>query len=401
MDTQGTLVENDEVRERTQSERDEVLERVLEQREQHRERSVFVRAGVVVAGATVGAFAGLLSVVAPEFGLPMLLFALRLLAFEFDWAARAYARVARLGRRGGGWLRKLLPHSKRVPGGNEASEGGSAEMRAEAQTAIAIDVGAGRRFSWRTFGVILAVAAPAPLLLIPYSMTLLGQGDGLEMSLWALVVGTLIQGFVVAALAAGLGLWLGPKVGLGAPDLQSVLHRDPGAGRRVLSAPPLAAGLGVALGVVLLALNAGLTPLLPEAVQRSFEASTVPSPWEGFLASISAGVNEEVVFRLGMMTLLVFLGAKLLRQGGQPSTAVVWTAIVPVALLFGAIHLPQAAAIGGGLTASLVAFVLLDNGLGGVAFGWLYWKRGLVAAVTAHFAADIVLHVIAPAIGLI
>jgi hypothetical protein len=34
-----------------------------------------------------------------------------------------------------------------------------------------------------------------------------------------------------------------------------------------------------------------------------------------------------------------------------------------------------------------------------VAFGWLYWKRGLVAAVTAYFAFDIVLHVITPAIA--
>lgn len=68
-------------------------------------------------------------------------------------------------------------------------------------------------------------------------------------------------------------------------------------------------------------------------------------------------------------------------------------------LLFGAAHLPQAAALGGVLPASLVAFVLLGNGIGGTVFGWLYWKRGLVAAVTAHVAADIVMYVIAPAVG--
>jgi membrane protease YdiL (CAAX protease family) len=36
------------------------------------------------------------------------------------------------------------------------------------------------------------------------------------------------------------------------------------------------------------------------------------------------------------------------------------------------------------------------NGLGGLAFGWLYWKRGLESAIMAHFSADIVLHVITP-----
>ena len=39
---------------------------------------------------------------------------------------------------------------------------------------------------------------------------------------------------------------------------------------------------------------------------------------------------------------------------------------------------------------------LLLNGVAGVAFGWLYWKRGLEMAMLAHFSADIVLHVIAP-----
>ena len=100
----GSPVEGGEAREEARSDRDKVLERVLGQRERHRERSVLARVGVVVAGGTVGAFGGPLAVIAPEFGLPLLLFGLRLLALEFDWAARAYARVARLARRVGGRL---------------------------------------------------------------------------------------------------------------------------------------------------------------------------------------------------------------------------------------------------------------------------------------------------------
>ena len=109
------------------------------------------------------------------------------------------------------------------------------KMRAEARTATGSGEETGRRFSWRTLGVVLAVAAPTSLLLIPYSMTLLGQGGGPGIPLWALVVGQLIQGVVFAAIFGGLGLWLGPKVGLGAPDLRGMLHGEPGAGRRVLS----------------------------------------------------------------------------------------------------------------------------------------------------------------------
>lgn len=34
---------------------------------------------------------------------------------------------------------------------------------------------------------------------------------------------------------------------------------------------------------------------------------------------------------------------------------------------------------------------LLLNSIGGVVFGWLYWRRGLEHAVVAHYCADIIL----------
>ena len=77
---------------------DAVLEKVLAQRERHRGRSIFVRAGIVVGGGAISVLAAPLSVPAPELGLPLLLFGLRLLALEFDWAARLYVRVEKLAR---------------------------------------------------------------------------------------------------------------------------------------------------------------------------------------------------------------------------------------------------------------------------------------------------------------
>jgi len=91
---------------------DEILEKVLRRRERHRERSLPVRAGVVIAGSAVSLFAALLSVITPEFGLPLLLFGLRILALEFDWAARLYTKVAKLAKKVAGSLRKLWPKSK-------------------------------------------------------------------------------------------------------------------------------------------------------------------------------------------------------------------------------------------------------------------------------------------------
>jgi membrane protease YdiL (CAAX protease family) len=47
----------------------------------------------------------------------------------------------------------------------------------------------------------------------------------------------------------------------------------------------------------------------------------------------------------------------------------------------------------------MVTRIILLNALGGIVFGCLYWKKGLEAAIIAHFSADIVLHVLLPLLG--
>jgi membrane protease YdiL (CAAX protease family) len=59
------------------------------------------------------------------------------------------------------------------------------------------------------------------------------------------------------------------------------------------------------------------------------------------------------------------------------------------------VHLPGWAARTT-LTVSVIVSVLALNGIGGVTFGYLYFTRGIEAAMFAHFAADIVLHVAGP-----
>lgn len=71
----------------------------------------------------------------------------------------------------------------------------------------------------------------------------------------------------------------------------------------------------------------------------------------------------------------------------------IWLAIVIAAVLFAAGHLPAVAAVSP-LTTALIARTLVLNSLAGIAFGWLYWRCGLEAAMVAHFSADLVIHVI-------
>ena len=65
-------------------------------RDRHRRRSRSVRVLAVLAGGLAALAGSALVVPLPELGLPLLLTGLRLLALEYEWAARAYVPVARL-----------------------------------------------------------------------------------------------------------------------------------------------------------------------------------------------------------------------------------------------------------------------------------------------------------------
>jgi membrane protease YdiL (CAAX protease family) len=119
-----------------------------------------------------------------------------------------------------------------------------------------------------------------------------------------------------------------------------------------------------------------------------------PAAWQGFLASFYGGIAEEIQLRLFLMSLLVWLGHFVSRTGeGKPTSAVMWIAIIVAAVLFGLGHQPATAAVIP-LTPLVVTRAIVLNGLGGVIFGWLYWKRGLEAAMISHFSTDIILHVL-------
>jgi hypothetical protein len=103
-----------------------------------------------------------------------------------------------------------------------------------------------------------------------------------------------------------------------------------------------------------------------------------PPFWAGALASIYGAINEEVLLRLFLFSLLYFLIGRCLRIHGKNRSTILWGVNIFVALLFGIGHLPAAFKL-----ASPSGFeifrVLFLNGIAGVVFGWLYWSRQLLA----------------------
>ena len=155
--------------------------------------------------------------------------------------------------------------------------------------------------------------------------------------------------------------------------------------------PSVAAGLVAGALIVLLEFGF-FHPNLPAGLRERLGVQ--PGPWQGLLASVYGAIGEEILLRLGLMTLLAWAGAQLTRTR-PPGAGVLWAAGILAALLFGIAHLPVTALLVP-LTPLVVARALVLNGVGGVLYGWLYWRRGLDAAMAAHFGTDLVLHILAP-----
>src|SRR5699024_738673 len=117
--------------------------------------------------------------------------------------------------------------------------------------------------------------------------------------------------------------------------------------------------------------------------------------WQGLLAMFYGGITEELMVRLFGMTLIVWLLARITKKEKEEiPNSFYYTAIFLTAILFGLGHLPAAIQIFGELSTIIVARILVLNGLLGIWFGYLYWRKGLEYAIIAHMSADIFIHVL-------
>jgi len=117
--------------------------------------------------------------------------------------------------------------------------------------------------------------------------------------------------------------------------------------------------------------------------------STASLPlWMRAIIPVYAAVTEEVIYRLGIMTVVVWIATFVVRQPtGSPPAAAVWLGIALAAVLFGLAHVANVP----NAPRPILRAVTL-NGFAGTVLGWLYWKRGFEAAVMAHFGADLFIY---------
>jgi membrane protease YdiL (CAAX protease family) len=238
------------------------------------------------------------------------------------------------------------------------------------------------------FGILLLTYAVSTFVSVAFLYDQMSMGlpvPEMEVEIAAWLLGLANAGIVLVVYGVvGLaGYWFARRIGL--PGVFS----ENGNRRSWVWLPML---YGFICGIVLVIADIFFAPI--NGLGR------FPHPEFPFsiLASLSASIGEEILFRGFVFSLWAFLFNLFFKRWNQTNTAL-WIANVISALAFGAGHLTAAMLILGlespaQLPPVLLLEIFLLNGIVGIVAGNRYIKDGLVAAAGVHFWTDIVWHVL-------
>lgn len=250
-------------------------------------------------------------------------------------------------------------------------------------------------YPWRIFWVLLIASVAGVGAVLPYILALspkLISAGTLTISLPVMIAIQLMQSTIVFGGLIALGLLLARKVGIEMPLLQWWLYGKGNGIPRHSFREPILSGVAVA-GLSLLVFYTVFLSRIPEWPIAAEAALPI---WKRFLACFYGAINEEVLARLFFFSLILWVLRKIAREkSGRSGRGVFWIANLIVALLFALAHVPAAKLLMP-ITPLVIVALLTINGAASLLFGYLCWKRGLEAAMLAHFCADFTLHLIGP-----
>jgi len=88
------------------------------------------------------------------------------------------------------------------------------------------------------------------------------------------------------------------------------------------------------------------------------------------------------------MTLEIWLTSKIFKS---MKPIVYWIGIIVVSIIFALGHFPIAYQSIENPSIVLLIYILIGNTVGGLIFGFLYWRKGLESAFLAHIFAHIII----------
>lgn len=247
----------------------------------------------------------------------------------------------------------------------------------------------GNKINLKLFMILFIAGIIVSIAVLPYAMDLVSntlKDSSIPVS--QVVIVSIVQSVIMFAVAVFIGIKLYKKVNFSLPILEGIIEKKSVniSWKKFLTT---SVGSGLLVAIIILILEYFFVMM---GSSISLYKSSVPVWWKGLLGAIYGGIGEELLLRFCLMTAFVWVVSKFQKKE-NPTSKVVWVGIVIIAVIFGLLHLPVTAAMTT-ITPLIIARAILLNGIGGIVFGYLYWKKGLESAIIAHFSADIVLHVL-------
>lgn len=246
---------------------------------------------------------------------------------------------------------------------------------------------------WIEFSLLFVAAIFGSIAILPYGLRLAKESTKkkpIKLPQHILLFLSVLQNAVIFAIVIGIGLIAQHQIGLFNPFLQSIISGN-GLNLEVVNHFIIALFLGIAAGGVLLVADLLFLPHLPK---KLLDTALETTQFENFTASFYGGINEELLSRLFGISAVAWLLSRIWHTPtGLPTVGIYWIANIILALLFALGHLPALKIMVGKISQVLLTRTLLLNMVVGIICGWLFWNYGIVAAMIAHFIADIVYHV--------
>lgn len=244
--------------------------------------------------------------------------------------------------------------------------------------------------NWNVFFILLGASLISILCVLPYVLTLqsavlrqIGQ------PMWLIFVAQFIQSLILFSLAIYFGLYFTKQIHFQLPLLESIVEKR--NYKKIFKSIFMSSVLfGIAAATTIYGVDAVFTALGVGVTTHQHAAPI----WQTLLASFYGGITEEILLRLFLMTLFIWIGMKLTKRK-EPTALGLSISIFLAAIIFGLGHLPITASLTA-ITPLVVLRAVVLNGIGGIVFGWLFWKKGLESAMLAHFTADIFLLTLLP-----
>jgi hypothetical protein len=245
---------------------------------------------------------------------------------------------------------------------------------------------------WKTFIAILAAGAIGVLsliiIIVPQLPSLVTANPALEgMPDTVIVLISLLNTLFLVVVAAVVGSLVAHRVGL-----RSLIAEKFSLGKSVFpelrSSLLLAFTSGLVLALVIGILDRLFLPFMGPEMQAITDMEVQPL-LQLLMGMLYGGITEEILLRWGLMSLLVWLGGILFQRAkAPPSPQIFWGAIILAAILFGIAHLPAMAGMVQ-LNAMIIIRTVLLNAIGGVIYGWFFWRRHLEAGMIAHASTHV------------